>query len=126
MTELDVQQSDIDYKWYLADKCPIKTEEEKTREKNTKRIAKIKAELEEIDKQSQRSARAIALVLASVMFQQPANALSINKNTLVADGVENNLQTFDPDDLKKLTELENQAGKLREELKTLEDKEGDN
>lgn len=27
--ELDVQQSDIDNNWYLADRCPMKTEEEK-------------------------------------------------------------------------------------------------
>ena len=29
MEELDVQQSDIDSNWYLADKCPMKTEAEK-------------------------------------------------------------------------------------------------
>lgn len=29
MEELDVQQSDVDNKWYLAEKCPMKTEEEK-------------------------------------------------------------------------------------------------
>lgn len=29
MVELDVQQSDIDGYWYLADKCPMKTDEEK-------------------------------------------------------------------------------------------------
>ena len=32
MTELDVQQSDIDNAWYLTDKCPMKTDEEKERE----------------------------------------------------------------------------------------------
>ena len=29
MTPLDVQQSDIDGSWYLADKCPMKTDEQK-------------------------------------------------------------------------------------------------
>ena len=33
MEELDVQQSDIDNNWYLAEKCPMKTEEEKTQAK---------------------------------------------------------------------------------------------
>ena len=32
MVELDVQQSDIDNNWYLAEKCPMKTDEEKERE----------------------------------------------------------------------------------------------
>ena len=40
MTQLDVQQSDIDNCWYLADKCPMKTEEEKIQEE-TKRIAML-------------------------------------------------------------------------------------
>ena len=41
MTQLDVQQSDIDGAWYLTDKCPMKTEEEKIQEE-TKRIAMLK------------------------------------------------------------------------------------
>ena len=32
MVELDVQQSDIDNNWYLSEKCPMKTDEEKERE----------------------------------------------------------------------------------------------
>lgn len=32
MTELDVEQSDIDGNWYLAEKCPHKTDEEKLKE----------------------------------------------------------------------------------------------
>ena len=32
MEKLDVDQSDIDYYWYLFDKCPHKSEEEKKRE----------------------------------------------------------------------------------------------
>ena len=32
MTQLDVQQSDIDNNWYLAEKCPMKTDEEKAKE----------------------------------------------------------------------------------------------
>lgn len=33
MVELDVQQSDIDNAWYLAKKCPMKTDEQKAKEK---------------------------------------------------------------------------------------------
>lgn len=36
MTELDVEQSDIDGSWYLADKCPMKTDEEKELEEKTR------------------------------------------------------------------------------------------
>ena len=32
MVELDVQQSDIDSNWYLLDKCPMKTDEQKDME----------------------------------------------------------------------------------------------
>lgn len=32
MVQLDVQQSDIDNNWYLVDKCPMKTDEEKAAE----------------------------------------------------------------------------------------------
>ena len=34
MIELDVQQSDIDNNWYLTEKCPTKTEEQKQQEMN--------------------------------------------------------------------------------------------
>ena len=40
MIELDVLQSDIDGNWYLADKCPMKTEEQKEYEER-ERIAKL-------------------------------------------------------------------------------------
>ena len=40
MTELDVQQSDVDNQWYLTDKCPMKTDEEKELEEK-ERIAKL-------------------------------------------------------------------------------------
>ena len=33
MSELDVQQSDIDNKWYLKEKCPMKSEAEKDKER---------------------------------------------------------------------------------------------
>ena len=36
MTQLDVQQSDIDGAWYLTDKCPMKTDEEKAQEEAQK------------------------------------------------------------------------------------------
>ena len=32
MVELDVKQSDMDNNWYLADKCPMKTDEQKEQE----------------------------------------------------------------------------------------------
>ena len=41
MIELDVQQSDIDGLWYLKDKCPMKSDEEKELEEK-KRIAMLR------------------------------------------------------------------------------------
>lgn len=40
MQELDVKQSDIDNEWYLAEKCPMKTDEQKEQEEK-ERIAKL-------------------------------------------------------------------------------------
>ena len=40
MKQLDVQQSDLDGNWYLADKCPMKSDEEKEQEEK-ERIAKL-------------------------------------------------------------------------------------
>ena len=40
MIEMDVQQSNIDYNWYLIEKCPMKTEEQKAQEEK-ERIAKL-------------------------------------------------------------------------------------
>lgn len=40
MEELDVQQSDIDGCWYLTEKCPLKSDEEKELEER-ERIAKL-------------------------------------------------------------------------------------
>lgn len=40
MTEIDVQQSDIDDCWYLTEFCPMKTEEEKEQEERN-RIAML-------------------------------------------------------------------------------------
>lgn len=40
MTQLDVQQSDVDGSWYLADKCPMKTDEQKELEEK-ERVAKL-------------------------------------------------------------------------------------
>ena len=39
-SELDVQKSDIDFSWYLAEKCPMKSDEEKNLEE-CERIAKL-------------------------------------------------------------------------------------
>lgn len=40
MIEMDVQQSDIDGDWYLAEKCPMKSDEQKEQEER-ERIAKL-------------------------------------------------------------------------------------
>ena len=40
MKPLDVQQSDIDNNWYLADKCPMKSDEQKEQEEK-ERIAML-------------------------------------------------------------------------------------
>lgn len=40
MKPLDVQQSDIDGNWYLADRCPMKSDEDKKQEEK-ERIAKL-------------------------------------------------------------------------------------
>lgn len=40
MVLLDVQQSDIDNQWYLSEKCPMKTDEQKEQEEKA-RIAKL-------------------------------------------------------------------------------------
>lgn len=41
MIELDVQQSDVDNNWYLIDKCPMKTDEQKELEEK-KRVAMLR------------------------------------------------------------------------------------
>lgn len=41
MVELDVQQSDIDGAWYLKDKCPMKTEQEKLQQAKEIRLKEI-------------------------------------------------------------------------------------
>lgn len=38
MQQRDVQQSDKDFQWYLKEKCPMKTEEEKQQEAEEKRL----------------------------------------------------------------------------------------
>lgn len=40
MVEMDVEQSDVDGEWYITEKCPHKSEEEKEREEK-KRIAHL-------------------------------------------------------------------------------------
>lgn len=40
MKKRDVKQSDIDFQWYLSEKCPMKTEEQKEKEKQ-ERIANL-------------------------------------------------------------------------------------
>ena len=58
MQKVDIKQSDIDGNWYLANKCPMKSEEVKEQEKRETRIAEIKARLEELDYKTIRPLRA--------------------------------------------------------------------
>ena len=48
MTELDVQQSDIDSNWYLTKLCPMKTHEEKEREEKERRNQEIDEKIKEL------------------------------------------------------------------------------
>ena len=48
MTPLDVRQSDVDNCWYLADKCPMKTEEEKEKEERERRNQEIDEKIKEL------------------------------------------------------------------------------
>ncbi len=98
MKKVDVKQSDIDGNWYLTDKCPMKTEDEKEQKRREARIAEIRVQLDEIDKQSQRSSRAISLC---ILNEEPPN----------------------PEDIEKLMDYENKAAVLREELQVLIDDE---
>ena len=48
MISLDVQQSDIDNNWYLSEKCPMKTDEEKEREERERRNEEIDNKIKEL------------------------------------------------------------------------------
>lgn len=49
MKLFDVEQSDIDHQWYLAEKCPMKSDKQKEAEEIEKQINKINEELSELD-----------------------------------------------------------------------------
>ena len=49
MKLFDVEQSDIDLQWYLAEKCPMKSDKQKETEEIEKQINKINEELSELD-----------------------------------------------------------------------------
>ena len=136
MKKVDIKQSDIDGNWYLTDKCPMKSEEEKEKEEREKeeekkqsekqrRIDEIKQKLETIDKQSQRSTRAITLIAASV-FCQPAATYSLDGNALMADISQADMPVLNPEDLERLKELEKEANELREELQGLMEGDSNN
>lgn len=55
--EMNVKQSDIDNQWYLYDKCPTKTIEQKEMEKKRAKIEEIKLQLKEVDEKSIRALR---------------------------------------------------------------------
>ena len=48
MTLLDVRQSDIDGAWYLSEKCPMKTDEEKEQEERECRNQEIDEKIKEL------------------------------------------------------------------------------
>lgn len=54
----DVDQSDIDYQWYLSELCPHKSEEEKEKELHDRKVEEIKRQLNEVDLKSIRAIRA--------------------------------------------------------------------
>lgn len=57
MVERDVQQSDKDFQWYLKEKCPMKTDEEKAQEEYERKISNIKEQLSIVDSKSIRALR---------------------------------------------------------------------
>lgn len=52
MVELDVKQSDIDGDWYLSDKCPMKTEQEKLQQAKEIRMKEILEKAYEYENQT--------------------------------------------------------------------------
>ncbi len=54
----DVTKSDIDGQWYLTEKCPMKTAEQKQKEQTEKQIEALKEELNALDLKSIRALRA--------------------------------------------------------------------
>ncbi len=82
----------------VVEKTPAEIEAETAEAERQARITEIKAELEEIDKASQRSSRAISLCIL-------------------------NNKTPNPDDVEKLSEFERLAEALRAELQGLSDEE---
>ena len=99
--------------------------EEKKQSEKQRRIDEIKQKLETIDKQSQRSTRAITLIAASV-FCQPAATYSLDGNALMADISQADMPVFNPEDLERLKELEKEANELREELQGLMEGDSNN
>ena len=89
MESRNVQQSDVDGNWYIIDKCPMKTQEQKEQEEREQKILLLKEQLDEIDKKKIRSTSAIALNIATQA------------------------------DYAKLQKLEQQAGQIREQIQVL-------
>lgn len=77
-TELEVCQSDIDFNWYLAEKCKMKSEEDKIRDRDIARIEEIKESLSKIDEQ-----RIRAIAEPSVKDEATGETWLEHYNTLV-------------------------------------------
>ena len=50
LIELDVQKSDIDGQWYLSEKCPMKSEEERIKDLVEKRNLEIEQKISELQR----------------------------------------------------------------------------
>lgn len=113
MQELDVQQSDIDNQWYLVDKCPMKSNEEKLAEDKEQKVSQIKQELNELDLQTIRPLRAL---LAS---QSTATQTSLEVEDTASEEEIVEPETNLEEDIAKLQEIEDKVNELREQLRTL-------
>lgn len=58
MKKRDVTLSELDGQWYLTEKCPHKSEEQKAQEAKEKKIEELKQALDELDLKSIRALRA--------------------------------------------------------------------
>ena len=72
MAEIDVLQSDIDNQWYLADMCPMKTDEQKEREEK-ERIAMLSLTRGDVFR---------GLLMAKEVTRQQIRAMIENNETL--------------------------------------------
>lgn len=82
MELLDVEKSEVDNIWYLVDKCPHKSDEEKAQEEKEIRIIEIKLQLNELDTQAIRPLRAILTDCATDEDREILQGIEAQANTL--------------------------------------------